>query len=231
MKTGDLEKQLRQLNSDLNEYSFNVEYLDDSEKEKIKGLYKILWKTYNQKIFIENLSGVNIRVTDKIYVNNIVYINNDVNNKTTLYFSNCKHINILINSKVCHITVENCNYVNIKTREGSITGIDNLNCKHVCHVLENSAVYFIDVSNSEGCTFYISEDNALDTIISSYGSPDIKFILTCPEKGIIKNKFIPGISFFEIYRLYNFEKMNGIIQLSYITQNLNSQKRTVYAQK
>lgn len=226
-----LEKKLENLNEELNEYSFNIKYLNDIQKKEIKDLYTMLWNTYNQKIFIENLSNVHIRITDKIYINNTIYIDKDINDKSTLHFINCKNITVVINNKVCHITIERCNHFNIKTRGGAITGIDNINCKHVSHILENSSVYFLDVSNSEGCIFYISENNALDTIISSYGSPDIKIITTCPEKGIVKNKFVPIISFFEIYRLYSFEKTNnGIIQLFYETPNYTSNKRSVTAQ-
>ena len=75
----------------------------------------------------------------------------------------------------------------------------------------------MEVSNCVGCIYYISEDNALNTIISSYGSPDIKIITTCPTSGNIKNKFSPSISFFDLYRLYSFEKRNEIIQLYYVT--------------
>ncbi|QKF94086.1 adenylate cyclase-associated CAP [Fadolivirus algeromassiliense] len=231
MRHHDLEKKLKTLSEELDEYSFNIKYLNDNDKKEIKQLYTLLWQTYNQKIFIENISHANIRITDKIYINNNIYVNDIITTKTTLYFVNCNNVTVVVNNKVCHITIEHCNHFNIKTRGGSITGIDNINCKHVCHVLEKSSVYLLDISNSEGCTFYISEDNALDTIISSYGSPDIKIITTCPEKGTVKNKFVPSISFFEIYRLYSFEKTHtGLVQLSYVTPNYTS-KKTVIAQK
>lgn len=227
----ELEKKLKKLDDELDEYSFNIRQLDDKEKQEIRDLYKLLWKTYNHKIFIENLENINVRVTDKIYTGNELYIDQEINEKTTLHFINCKNIRIIINGKVCHITLERCENLNLKTRGGAITGLDDINCKNINHVLENSSVYFLDVSNSEGCVFYISENNAPDTMISSYGSPDIKIITTCPTKGIIKNKFIPILSFFEIYRLYSFEKSsNGLIELFYVTSTYTPNKRKVINQ-
>ena len=160
-------------------------------------------------------------ILPKILINNEIFGNHIINNKTTLYFVNCNHITVNITQKVCHITLQDCEYVNIKTRGGSITGLDDINCNNINHVLENSCVYLLDVSNCAGCTYYISEDNALETIISSYGSPDIKIITTCPISGNIKHKFMPIISFFDIYRMYIFEKNNDLVQLYYITPNYN----------
>lgn len=212
-----LKKNLENLDEELNNYSFDVKELSDTDKTEIKALYTMLWKIYSNKIFIENIQRSNIRVTEKILVNNKELHNHNVTNRTTLYFVNCKNITINITQKVCHITLENCDSVNIKTRGGAITGLDAINCKNVNHVLENSNVYLLEVSNCVGCIYYISEDNAINTIISSYGSPDIKIITTCPISGNIKNKFSPAISFFDIYRLYSFEKKNEIIQLYYVT--------------
>ena len=208
---------LESLDEELNNYSFNVKDLTDTDKTEIKELYTMLWKIYSNKIFIENIERTNIRVTEKILFNNKELNNHNVTNRTTLYFVNCKNITINITQKVCHITLENCESVNIKTRGGAITGLDAINCKNINHVLENSNVYLLEVSNCVGCIYYISEDNALNTIISSYGSPDIKIITTCPTSGNIKNKFSPSISFFDLYRLYSFEKRNEIIQLYYVT--------------
>jgi len=212
-----LKKNLDSLDEELNNYSFNVKDLSDTDKTEIKALYTMLWKIYSNKIFIENIERTNIRVTEKILVNNKELNNHSVTDRTTLYFVNCKNITINITQKVCHITLENCESVNIKTRGGAITGLDAINCKNINHVLENSNVYLLEVSNCVGCIYYISEDNALNTIISSYGSPDIKIITTCPTSGNIKNKFSPVISFFDLYRLYSFEKKNELVQLYYVT--------------
>lgn len=211
-------KSIKKLDEELNKYSFDVKELSDTDKTEIKNLYTMLWKIYSNKVFIENIEKANIRITEKILINNKEsYTNHVISNHTTLYFVNCKNITINITQKVCHITLENCESVNIKTRGGAITGLDAINCKNVNHVLEKSNVYLLEISNCIGCIYYISEDNALNTLISSYGSPDIKIITTCPISGNIKNKFNPAISFFEIYRLYSFEKNNEIIQLYYVT--------------
>ena len=217
MENRDLQNKLEKLSDELDAYSFDIQHLSIDQKEEIKGLYKMLYKIYNNKIFIENIKDSNIRITDKIFINNKLFDDSTIDNKTTLYFENCKNVTAIISSKVCHITLQNCENFNLKTRGGSITGLDDINCKHVIHVLENSSVYFLDVSNSEGCVFYISENNALDTTISSYGSPDIKIITTCPKNGVVINKFVPNISFFDIYRLYQFERRNNLIQLYYNT--------------
>ena len=145
--------------------------------EEIKELYTMFWKTLNNKIFIENIDNSNIRINERILINGKKYKENIIDKKTTLHFINCKNVNIIINKKVCHITIEECENLNIKTRGGSITGLDDIRCNHINHILENSSVFFLDVSNSQDCIFYISENNALNTMISSYGSFDIKIII------------------------------------------------------
>lgn len=213
-----LQQNLNELSAELEKYSFDIKHLGTQDKNKIKELYTILYKIHDNKIFIENLKNCNVRVTDKILINGIILPNCLIDLKTTLYFYNCNHTNVVITNKVCHITIDQCSHLNIQTRGGSITGLDDINCKHIVHVFNNSSLYFLDVSNSEGCVFYIAENTALDTMISSCNSPDIKILLTCPINGIIKNKFNPLISFFDNYRLYTFEQEDDVIQMTYNTK-------------
>lgn len=220
----NLNEKLENLTNELNTYSFDVKHLTESEKQEIKELYTILWKTYNNKIFIENIENSNIRVDKTIVINGAQYNNKNVTQESTLHFINCKNVTVIIKNKVCHITIEGCENFNIKTNGGSITGLDDIRCNHVSHVLENSSVYFLDVSNSQDCVYYISENNALNTLISSYGSPDIKIITTNPNDGKIKNKYHPTISFFEIYRIYSFERENDLLQLYYMTPTYKNKK-------
>ena len=224
MKHDDLTSQLKKLDTELDAYSFDVTELSKECKDDIRDLYKALHKIYTNKIFIDDIKNSNIRITNKIFINGKESENYCVDDKTTLYFANCKHTNVVINSKVCHIVIEKCEYLNIMIRGGSITGIDDINSKHILHIFENSSVYFVDVGNSEDCTYYISEDKALNTTISSYGSHGIKIITTDPISGITINKFMPIVSFFEIYRLYQFEKNNNLMQLYYNTSNYDKKK-------
>ena len=214
----DLDKNLKDLDYDLNKYSFDVKELSDEDKNEIKGLYTMLWKINSNKIFIENINKTNIRIKDDlIFVNNKKFSDKSVNKCSTLYFYNCKNITIMIHTKVCHITLENCEYVNIKTTGGSITGIDNINCKYCNHVIEQAPVHLLEMSKSIGSVFYISDNNVLNTLLSSYESPEMMIVITNSKTGNITKKFIPTFSFFDIYRLYNFEETNNFLQLYYLT--------------
>lgn len=221
MESLELQSQLVILDNELTNYSFDIKDIAEEEKEQIKELYTLIWKSYNNKIFIENIKNSNIRINGKILVNGEEYGNYKITNKTTLHFINCKNTTVIINAKVCHITNERCENFSIKIIGGSVTGMDDIHCKHMNHILENSSVYFLDISQSQNCIFYISERNALDTTISSFDSPDITITMTNPNDGIIKNKYKPSISFFEIYRRYSFEIENDQIQLYYLIPKYN----------
>lgn len=219
----EFKENLSNLERELDIYSFDIRFLTETEKQEQKNLYTILWKTLNNKIFIENIVYSNIFVNNNILINGKQF-NNSVNERTTLHFINCKNVTIIIYIKICHITIEKCENFNIKIREGLITGLDNIRCNHINHVLENSSVYFLDISNSQDCIFYISENNALNTLISSYGSTDIKIITTNSNEGKIQNKYHLIMSFFDIYRIYSFEKETDVIKLYYVTPNYKNKR-------
>jgi hypothetical protein len=215
-----LDENLNILDQELEKYSFDISHLTENDKDDIKHMYSLIWKTLNNKIFLENINDANVRIHNKIFVNNKEYGNYQISNKTTLHFINCKDTTIIINEKVCHITVERCENLYIKVKGGSITGLDDIKCKNIRHIMEDSSVYFIDLSSSFDCSLYISERNALNTIISSFQCPNVRIVMTDTKDGKIKNKYNPPLSFFEMYRLYLFEKANDTINLYYITPNL-----------
>ena len=200
------------LDNDLEQYSWNVRHLDRAERDKIKTLYTSWKSALNNKIFIENVKDANIRINDYILINGVKFSDKQITNKAVLHFINCEKVTIIINSKVAHITLEKCIYVNIKTTGGSISGVDDIHCSHISHVLEKSGVYFVDVSTSQDCNYYIPEHLATDTIISAYSAFNIHFTML-QENGRIIKKMSPANSFFNIYKLYCFINRNGTLEL------------------
>jgi hypothetical protein len=211
---------LAELDRDMDKYSFDIEELSAETREHIKHLYTILYKIYNNKIFIENISNANIRITDKIMINNKLLDTDAVNDKTTLFFVNCNNNTIQLNTKTCHVTFDNCSNINFKTRHDIITGLDIMRSKHIYYTIENACLYFVALSKCEDCTFWIDEQNALDTMITSYDTFGIKINLICPIDHSVKLKYEQILSFFDIYRIYSFNKQNDKIEL--INKSYNS---------
>jgi hypothetical protein len=169
VKNKELYNDIIKLQEELDDLS-----ITDEQKDNIINLFKN-WKTsFNRKIFIESLNKSNIRVCDRVKVNNIPY-GSSVNIKSTLHFIDCNNVTINILSKVNHITLENCNNINIKTNHGSISGMDCINCSNISHVIKSGNIYYIDISNSTHCNYYISEQVALNTIISTMESMNLLF--------------------------------------------------------
>lgn len=194
--------------------------LSDSEKIIIKNIYNSWKHCTDNRIFLENIKNSNIRINNDIVINNINQ-HKEIDDKSSLFFTNCQNINITINTKISHLTLESCENINLRTRGGIISGLDNINCKHINNILEQSCVYFIDVSKSQDCLFYIQENLALDTIISTYASFATKIITTDQNNGI-KNKYGPIISFFDIHRLYIFENNGDKLNLYFVSLPTNT---------
>lgn len=229
-KKKEFQIQMNALDDELDRYSFDIEHITEEEKKKIKDVYTAMWLTSNNKIFIENINKANIRINKKILIDGKEFGNYEITNKTGLHFINCKNITIFISTKVCHITNDHCENLTIKIIGGSVSGMDIINCNHIKLFIEDSTINFLDLSKSEDCLFCFSEENALNTTISSFDSQAITITTTNPNEGIIKNIYKPSISFFEIYRQYSFKIENDLVQLYYLKPKIEC-KNNVYTFK
>lgn len=206
-----LEDDLANLNRELNEYSFNTQYLSDEQKKEITDFFVLLKKTMNNKIFIENIEKQNIKVNNNdIIINGNIFASN-ITKKNTLHFINCRNLIINIYIQVTHITLEKCENINIRTTGGSISGLDCISCNNVSHIFDNGHVYFIDISKSTCCRYYLSKPIALNTIIQTMESMDLKFFAI--ENHIVTNIFHKNNSFFDIFKKYIFKENNGLVQI------------------
>lgn len=210
-----LEKQLElnvgldKLNKELDEYSFNNHELSNEQKDEILSLYKLWKESLNNKIFIENESNSHIRVRDGKIVSvdkseKDIYVG--VDEKSTLFFSNCNNTTIIIATKVAHITFEGCNNINIKIIGGSVTGIDSIRCTHISFVFDKGDIYYIDISNSTNCKFFLSETIALSTIISTMYAYDMQFSIVA--NGKVKSTSNTNKNYFDISKQFIFQNDN-----------------------
>lgn len=203
----NLKNKIKILAEEMDDYSFDVRELDENERLEITQFFTSFFNSFNNKIFIKGTIKAKIYIDNNIYINGYQFGNYNVNNKTTLHFIDCKNTIILIQKKVCHITIENCDKIHIETDYGTITGLDNINSNNIVHLLKKSSVYFIDISKSQNCIYYLNENVALNTIISSYCSFNSEFKILGFD-GDVLNEYRPNLSLFDIYKLYQFEKDN-----------------------
>ena len=209
----DLENELNNLNTDLNNYCWNVRELSDAEKNDIKELYK-LWKScLNKKIVIDGVNSTNIRVSDKINFSDGTVIWDDVKCHHSLHFANCSNVTIIITAKVNHITFERCTNINVRSTGGSISGIDIIKCNDITTIFESSSVYFVDISNSTGCSFILSEKIAKDIMITTTSSYNIQFKTVCDISGITKSTYKTNMNVFQNYAIYSFHMNNDGLSL------------------
>lgn len=209
---------MEQLELELDTYSFDIKFLTLAERENIKNLYISWKKALDNKIFIRDIAKENIRIC------NGKYNGRDVTSSSTLHFINCSYVTVVVSQKLTHVTLENCDNFHIKLLGGVISGIDCIRSNNLTIIVENEPIYFIDTSDSHYCNFYISDFLISNIIIMSYCSTSLSMMITKHINGIIKNKFSPPASFFDIYRIYMFDKINDNIELFYYVPNKTDKK-------
>ena len=201
---------IKALENELDIASFDYG-IPEQEKYDILELYKLWKKSLNNKIIIEDLNGltksfrITVKITDRVTINGIDFGVN-VNTKSTIHFINCKCVNILVSTKLNHITLEKCENLNINVKFGSISGVDSIRCKNVSHVFDNAHINWIDVSNSANCKYFLPEKIALNTIVSTMESLEVELITLCDDNHSIKDRFETCKSFFDVLGRYTFEK-------------------------
>lgn len=212
----NLEDELKKLDSEINDYCLNVHNLSENEKKDIKELYKIWKSCLNKKIMIDNISNTNIRISNIINFSDGTIIWDDVKKHHSLHFVNCSNTTIIITAKVNHITFENCANINIRSSGGSISGIDIIRCNNITSIFDLGSIYFVDISNTTGCSFILSEKIAKDTIITTCSSYNIQFKTICDNTGITKNIYKTNMNIFQNNAIYTFHLKDGNLSL-YIT--------------
>lgn len=217
-KNKKFEKDKVKLKEELDDISFDHD-LDEDQKNKIFEYFVTWKKTINNKIFIENLKNVNVKIDNRVLINNIDF-GSQVDHKSTLHFINCEKVSINVYSKVNHITLEKCNDMNIRTIKGSISGLDCIRCNQVSHVFDQYPVYYIDISKSNNCNYYIPENVALETTISVLSSMNLLFCMVCSETRTVKDKYHTNQNLFDIYKKYNFIKEDKKVALNDISHEV-----------
>jgi hypothetical protein len=167
-----MEKGLDNLNNELEQLD-----IDDSDKDKIRNVYKS-WKTCkDNQIILSDLKSCNIRIDADLYVDNTVRYTN-ISKKSSILFSNCQNININVMNKVNHILIEKSKNINLKTVAGIIGGIDVLHSQNVNMVITNQDIHCMSLGDVSCCNAYIDRALASNTFISTLHCHIVNFILT-----------------------------------------------------
>lgn len=152
------QKDIEKLKQEIDDYTWDFD-LSQEQETNILQMYQAWKSAFDKKIFLSDLVGsnhgrrINVIITDRIKIDGLDFGIN-INQSSTLYFHNCKNVIIQIKTKVNHITLEECSDITLKINNGSISGLDSIRCQNVLHVFSNNQIYYIDISNSNHCSFY-----------------------------------------------------------------------------
>lgn len=218
-----MEKDLRQLEDELDLKDFTVPV-----KSMAINVFKS-WKTcFNNQIIITDIKNKNKRTNIKIY-NNILIDGietfKDISTRSTILFSNCDNLNIIVLNKINHIVIENSNNINLKSTAGIIGGIDALHSKNINLIITNRDIFYMSFGEVSTSNTYIDKSLALNTLISTLDCNAINFVLTIDD--ILENvKYLTNISLFSGFNIMMFinNNLTNIMELHYINKENNNSR-------
>lgn len=214
---------------DLRRLEEELEFVDitESAKEKYINVYKS-WKTcYNNQIMITNIKSITERTF--IEVNESIFINGtethkDISLRSTLFFSNCENVNILLHNKVNHVFIEKSKNITLKTMAGIIGGIDVLHSDNINFIVVNQDVFYMSFADVRIGNTYIDKSLSLNTLISTLHCHYINFVHMI-NNILEKSKYITNVSLFGGFYLMFFKNGdNGIFELQYVYQENNNKQ-------
>lgn len=212
-----MEADLEKLNDEL-----ALQELPDEEKVYVINIYKN-WKTcFQNQIMITDIKGArtgtrtNIKINDNIQLNG-KDIHKNISRKSTIFFSNCSDLNVLMLNKVNHVIIENCKNINFKTTSGIIGGIDILRSSNVNLVVTNRDIFYIGFGGVYQGNIFIEKSLALNTVIRTLECNIINFALMLNE--VLKiGKYLTNASLFSGLHTMMFikNKLTDTLELHYL---------------
>ncbi len=228
-KSETLDVELRNLDDELNMYIEHYGEFDDGQMDYIKNLFLNWKKTINKRIVLQDMNGTNYGKHIHVKINRLGRITVDgldfgstVNTRSTLHFKNCQQVIISIATKINHLTLEDCNQVNVKVIGGFVSGMDTIKCNHVSYVFDDNNVYYMDVSSSTECTYYIPEDIALRTEIITAESFNLLFCTLNVDSKSVAKRFKKNRSLFDTFNRYAFLEQDGSVEMYDKPLNMNN---------
>lgn len=211
------------METDLEKLIKELEF-DNSKKETIINVYKS-WKTcHNNQVMVSHIKHGNITVNDSIYIDTVEGTTEtfkDISNKSTLFFSNCENVNILLCNKINHVIIENSKHINIECISGIIGGIDILHSNNISIIVINQDIYYMGFGHADTCDTYIDKSLTLNTLISTIHCNYINFVHLVNE--MLENiKYVTNTSVFGGLYIMFFEKN----ELHYIYKDGNNRHVT-----
>lgn len=210
------------METDLKKLENELDLVDipDFDKKKVINVFKS-WKTcYNNQIIIDDISNMNrksiIKIDDKVVIDGVEIYKN-ISKKSTIFFSNCENLNILLLNKINHVVIENCKNVNFKSTSGIIGGIDVLHSQNMNFIIINQDVFYMSFGGVSTSNIYIDKSLALNTLLSTLHCNRINFVNMVDE--ILENvKYITNSSLLSGFYMMMFVEndVTGVYELHYI---------------
>lgn len=217
-----MEPDLQRLNDEMELFDF-----DKSSREMITNVYSSWKKCLDNQIIISDLKNVVIRIDDRLHIDG-VETHRDISQKSTLLFSACENVNILVLNKVNHVIVERSHDVNLKSVAGIIGGIDVLHSTNVNLLVTKRDIFYMGFGTATRCNAYIEEPLTLNTLISTLECSNINFISMIDNLSVL-GKYVTNRTLFNGFNLYMFiaNATTGILELHYLAQ-LSGSKGIIY---
>lgn len=172
----DLETGIKQLNDELDNYSFDVSHLNHNQREDVENLYKILYSVQNNKIILEKIKNSKIFISDSLFISGIKVNKLNIDKCRTIYIDACNNLEIIVKNKINHLTIYNCFDVTIIVYSNIISGIDIINSKNISFKFINCSFNFADYSSSINCDLCVISRNIDSNVVSLYATDEIRFI-------------------------------------------------------
>lgn len=218
------------METDLKKLEDELDFVDLSnyEKEKIINVYKS-WRTcFNSQIIITDIQNKNkrsyIKISSSVYIDGIKTFDN-ISRRSTLFFSNCENLNIILLGKVNHVIIENSRNITLKSTCGIIGGIDVLHSNNLNFIVVGQDIFYMSFGEVNTSNTYIDKSLALNTLISTLHCSSIDFVHMIDE--ILENKkYITNSSILGgLYMMMFFKNnLNGTLELHYIYQDNESRQ-------
>ena len=152
---------------------------DDEFNKKNEILTNIYnsWKSCAKNyIIISHINNSDIEIDNIISINGIQKYTN-ISKKTTILFSDCKELKIILSCKINHIIIENSESISMKISGGIIGGIDIIHSREINFMVIDKDIFYLSYGDSKVCNTYIEKDLSVNTLISTLNCLDINFLL------------------------------------------------------
>jgi len=159
--------------------------LDDKTREELENLCTSWLQCSKQKIFLENLSRLNLEIREDGIYNGRELMYPDISSKNTIFLQNCRSLTLKLNIKINHLTLLKCDDIRVIPSESPISGIDIISCNNITTIVFENSLNYLDTSNSTDCHYLIDSDKLTQTVINTMGCYKLSFTIVGSDRHVI----------------------------------------------